>query len=346
MDLNDCLTQIRRKVGALLNEDNPSLEVILKEFIESKESLQTRRSYRPVVARLIMFLRLEKGFLENLVSLPLPAVTRQIRTFLANYLKRDPITGQPLNPDTYNNRKFILSAFFKYLVLQYEYPKNIVELIPKLQGGFFCKTNSLIEVEAAEMIHYFRRKAMLSKVGEEKRTWVRNYLMVYGLFLLALRRSELVNIRWADIDLREKSLTVKLKGNRLKILPIPEHFLKLLIWYREKFAREAIFVFQPFQNNRTKLSEKPISANYLYEVVRQASLAVIKCKCVSPHSFRATFVTWALSRGDDLIIIANATGHSSLNMVRRYDRRDVLENNSIHHHNNLLGDKCNPKMKK
>ena len=327
------MNEVRRMIGEFLIEDDPPLDVILAEFISSKESLQTRRSYRPVIVRLLKYLHLDEGRLGDLMTLPLPAVTRQIRVFLAQYLKRDPQAGRPSNPDTYNNRKFILSSFFRYLVLQYEYPKNIIELIPKLQGGAFCRTNSLEEVEAADMLHYFRKKAMLSSAGEEKRTWVRNYLMVYGLFLLALRRGELVAIRWADIDTHQKSLTVKLKGNRGKILPVPEHYLKLLLWYRSKFCGEAEFVFQPFQNYRTNSIDKPVSTNYLYDVVHQAAIAVIRDKKVSPHSFRATFVTWALSRGDDLIIIANATGHSSLNMVRRYDRRNVLENNSINHHN-------------
>jgi len=56
-----------------------------------------------------------------------------------------------------------------------------------------------------------------------------------------------------------------------------------------------------------------------------------RSRCLfTPHSLRKAFIEHALDLGSDLVSIANATGHSSIEMVKYYDTRDRLKNNAIH----------------
>lgn len=63
-------------------------------------------------------------------------------------------------------------------------------------------------------------------------------------------------------------------------------------------------------------------------------MEVIPTKKITPHSLRKTFIELALDNGDDLISIANATGHSTVEMIKYYDTRDRLKNNAV---NSLAG---------
>ncbi len=61
---------------------------------------------------------------------------------------------------------------------------------------------------------------------------------------------------------------------------------------------------------------------------------IVPEKKITPHSLRKTFIELALDNGDNLISIANATGHNSIDMISYYDTRDKLKNNAI---NSLAG---------
>lgn len=50
---------------------------------------------------------------------------------------------------------------------------------------------------------------------------------------------------------------------------------------------------------------------------------------ISPHSFRKTFVELALQKDIDIIKIMNATGHSSMKMIKYYQSLDKIKHNAI-----------------
>ena len=57
---------------------------------------------------------------------------------------------------------------------------------------------------------------------------------------------------------------------------------------------------------------------------------VVDGKRATPHSFRKAFIEMALNNQEDFISIINATGHSTVEMVKYYDTRDTLKNNAVH----------------
>jgi len=84
------------------------------------------------------------------------------------------------------------------------------------------------------------------------------------------------------------------------------------------------------KNNKTKELDKPITTEYIFEMVKKIAFKIVPDKKITPHSFRKTFIELALNNKEDFISIINATGHATVEMVKYYDTRDTLKNNAIH----------------
>ena len=154
-----------------------------------------------------------------------------------------------------------------------------------------------------------------------------------------MRRKELASLKWEDIDFTAETVRVLQKGHTEKLLPIPPWYLQLLRQFQEKYGKPSRFIFHPLTNNRGKNLDKPISPSYIFEMVRKAATKLFPDKNITPHSFRASFVTVALENGEDPISIMNATAHSNVQMIRYYDRRNELKSNAIHAMGKRFGEK-------
>jgi len=75
--------------------------------------------------------------------------------------------------------------------------------------------------------------------------------------------------------------------------------------------------------------DKPISGDYIFQLIVKLSKLCGIDKNITPHSLRKTFIELALDAKEDYINIANATGHSTLEMIKYYDTRSKLEKNAI-----------------
>lgn len=47
-------------------------------------------------------------------------------------------------------------------------------------------------------------------------------------------------------------------------------------------------------------------------------------------TYKKSFIEMALNNHEDFILIINATGHATVEMVKYYDTRDTLKNNAAH----------------
>jgi integrase len=76
-----------------------------------------------------------------------------------------------------------------------------------------------------------------------KNRMLRDYLLV--LILTGLRRNEAANLRWTDIDIIERTLTVRAeyaKNKQEHILPLSD-FLFMLLSVRKEKALESEYIF-------------------------------------------------------------------------------------------------------
>lgn len=301
-------------------------ELLMLEVIESftrlKNSQHTQRSYRSDITG--FFNRLDVVFLMDFGALPYSQVVDHVQAFLGETAKKDSKTSRILNPKTINRKAYALSAFFNYLIHVYGYQKNPIKHFTAHKTERRSTTTSLTRAEVIDFLAFAKAEHRLSE------TKFRNYLILVFMFALALRRDEVANLKWDDVDFPQQTLNVYQKGGSFKLLPLPLGVISILDEFKRQYGGLCPYIFHPVRNNRTGELNKPIRTEYIFEVVKKIALQVVPEKNITPHSFRKTFIEIALNNKEDFISIINATGHATVEMVKYYDTRDTLKNNAIH----------------
>ena len=315
-----------------INEIEPSffisLDQVLDGFLSTKRSQNTKRAYARDISDLLSFLEIENT--EQLAAIAFHELVVDIQSHLEECTEIDDLTGRPLNPTTINRKAYAFSSFFKYLIHSYGYPKNPLDQYQAHKVDRKSKTKSLTRAEILDVISFMAEKRYMSQ------TAYRDYLAICFLSVLALRRNELVGLKWSDIDFNASSANVFQKGGSYKLLPVPENLLKLISEYRIKYTKTSEYLFSPVRNNSTKTLNKPLNSSYIYQLVKKVVSKVAGGKKATPHSFRKSFIEMALNNQEDFISIINATGHATVEMVKYYDTRDTLKNNAVHGMSKLI----------
>jgi len=311
---------IDSKVAAQTNSID--LDDVLDGFIATKRSENTKRAYARDIGNLFTYLGCKNT--SQLGEIEFHDLVVLIQSYLEGCTEYDESTKRPINPTTVNRKAYALSSFFKYLIHSYGYPKNPLDQYQAHKVDRKSRTKSLSRAEIIEIIRFMANKRTKSQ------TAFRDYLAICFLSVLALRRNELVGLKWKDIDFESSSANIFQKGGTYKLLPVPVNILKLLREYRDRFGSNCMYVFSPVRNNTTGRLDKPLNTSYIYQLVTKTVFKVTKGKRATPHSFRKSFIEMALNNNEDFISIINATGHATVEMVKYYDTRDTLTNNAVH----------------
>jgi len=135
------------------------------------------------------------------------------------------------------------------------------------------------------------------------------YLYTVILLNTGLRRAEFVNLRWEDVDLKERVLRVvnrddfTTKNYRNRTIPLSEKTLKA------------------FKRLKELNPEKPcaLSQDRLSRVIsyyaKKAGLEGVTC-----HTLRHTFASHLVMKGVDLVTVKNLMGHVDLNTTLIYTK--------------------------
>lgn len=144
-------------------------------------------------------------------------------------------------------------------------------------------------------------------------------LLLYGA---GLRVSEACELRWSQINLSSRSLRVRGKGNKERIVVFPVTVQKKL--YELGHFKNSDFVFGDTALNRRKA----------YEWVRRRGLMAGLKASLNPHALRHSFATHLLTGGVNLRIIQTLLGHESLTATQKYTHLsiDVLAQTMDQHH--------------
>lgn len=136
------------------------------------------------------------------------------------------------------------------------------------------------------------------------------------LYSSGLRISELAGLNLADWDPVGRTIRVRGKGRKERIVPLGEKASERLERYlrssgRWPHRREAAPVF--LSNRGTRLSIRSVQMR-----LRKRLQACGLDKSISPHVLRHTFATHLLDSGADLRAIQEMLGHESLETTQRY----------------------------
>ena len=126
-----------------------------------------------------------------------------------------------------------------------------------------------------------------------------------------LRRGELFNLEWRDIDFRRRMLTVRAaaaKDEESREIPINQESRAVLTAWRDQHARDDTPIV--FHNRGRRLTTIKTAWGTL---LRDAGITSFTF-----HGIRHTFATRLLARGASINVVRDLLGHSDITMTARY----------------------------
>ena len=209
-------------------------------------------------------------------------------------------TLSELNPRSIAHHITVINSFYSFLVLN-EYIKvnpaeNIsIPKLPKKLPNYLTidEINKLLDIELVDCYSY------------------RNKAMFETLYATGLRISELVNLRFSNIDLNNNIIRVMGKGSKERMVPLNDSATKYLTIYINEYRNEILRLTQSdylFISN----AKKPITRQGFFKIVKKECKRAGINKDVSPHVLRHSFATHLLANGADLRVIQELLGHSNI----------------------------------
>ncbi len=132
-------------------------------------------------------------------------------------------------------------------------------------------------------------------------------LLLYGG---GLRVSEACGLLWKDLVKESRSLRVRGKGGRERVVALPESCWKEL----ERQPRKGDFMLG---------GEAALSTRKAYDWVREAGARAGLLRPLHPHALRHSFATHLLTSGADLRVLQELLGHQSLSATQKYTHLSI-----------------------
>ena len=157
---------------------------------------------------------------------------------------------------------------------------------------------------------------------------IRNRLIIEMLYATGMRRSELINLKVADVDLNRGTIKVLGKRNKERILPLISALRDNIESYL-KVRQELEVIKDPSILILTKKGAKMYDT-LVYRIINSYFTRISSKTKKSPHILRHTFATHLLAKGADLNSVKELLGHSSLASTQVYTHNSIAELKKVH----------------
>ena len=207
------------------------------------------------------------------------------------------------------NRKLSsLRSFYLFLLKIGEIEVSPLESVSSLK--FYAeKQIPMSEEEMAE----------LSEILDEDTGRFLEKAIIETLYQTGIRKAELCNLFFENVDFSSNEIKIKGKGNKERIVPISSVLAEILYKFteiRKPLPESEIYFF--VRENGKKLSEK-----FVYSVVNSYLSMVTFKKKKSPHILRHSFATHVLNNGAEISKVKKLLGHSSLASTQVYTNGNI-----------------------
>ena len=144
---------------------------------------------------------------------------------------------------------------------------------------------------------------------------VRDRAILTFFYSSGIRLSELVGLRFGDVNLDTQIVKVTGKRNKDRLIPFPVEMSQILRVYIQ--MRNTLF---PDAGNILFLTNNgdPVYSKLIYRVVNKHLSLVTTIDKRSPHILRHSYATHLLNRGADLNAIKELLGHANLAATQVY----------------------------
>jgi integrase/recombinase XerD len=213
--------------------------------------------------------------------------------------------------------------FFRYLVREgvlREDPTAQIAM-PKIGRSL---PKSLTEEEVESLLN---APLITDPLGHRDRT------MLEVLYATGLRVSELVNLKYSQVNSNQGVIRILGKGNRERLIPLGEEAVRWLQDFMRGARGEILLDRTTDYLFPTRRGDRMTRQAFWHIIKRYARKAVID-KELSPHTLRHAFATHLLNHGADLRVVQMLLGHSDLSTTQIYThvaRERMKELHQQHH---------------
>jgi integrase/recombinase XerD len=213
--------------------------------------------------------------------------------------------------------------FFRYLVRESVIRDDPTAQIamPKIGRSL---PKSLTEEEVESLLG---APAVGDPLGNRDRT------MLEVLYATGLRVSELVNLRYSQVNLNQGVIRILGKGNRERLIPLGEEAVRWLNEFARAARGEILLERQTDYLFPTRRGDRMTRQAFWHIIKRYARKAGVD-RDLSPHTLRHAFATHLLNHGADLRVVQMLLGHSDLSTTQIYThvaRERMKELHQQHH---------------
>jgi len=269
----------------------------------------------PITRSFIDYLFIEKGLSQN-----------SVKSYQSDLLHFMEWSIQVLKIPAKLTTSQDINKYIKYLFDQDFKSSSVNRKISSIKAYFiFLKKKKYIDVIPTEDIPIPKQnknlpnsmsekdvETLLSCINAKKDIEIRDKAMVELLYATGVRVSELINIKFSNIDMNRNVVRVLGKGSKERLIPFGEQAHDSIAKYlliRGKSQSKELFL-----SNRGKILSRVSFWN-------RVKVYLIRCNLksnISPHTLRHAFATHLLNRGADLRSVQMLLGHSDLSTTQIY----------------------------
>ncbi|HNP28357.1 MAG TPA: tyrosine recombinase XerC [Nitrospirales bacterium] len=277
--------------------------------LERGVSPETSRSYQSDLKQFMAHIRHTLSV--NDLLQPGAIDSFHIRSFLKS------LSDQGLKKPSLARKLACLKSFFRFLVEDGRIPRNPASTVRSPRQGTRLPT-VLTKDEA---------NTLLDASASQRWIELRNHAILETLYASGARVSELVGLNWGDVDLETRSIRLRGKGKKERMVPIGTVAAEVILEYQRHLPHKNKVVptgtsaplvpcsgSQPlFLNARGgRLTARSVERMMKQETGHRFN------KTVTPHTLRHSFATHLLDEGADLRAIQELLGHASLATTQKY----------------------------
>lgn len=152
-----------------------------------------------------------------------------------------------------------------------------------------------------------------------------DFLILELLYATGMRRQELIDLRWKDVNFHEKQIVITGKGNKQRQVPVSNDTINKLrnLQEEQNATTPSVFIFC------TKDGGK-LYPNYVYRLVKLYLTPYTSVAKKSPHILRHSFATHLSNNGAPLNDIKELLGHASLASTQVYTHNTIEQLKEIY----------------
>ncbi len=264
---------------------------------EKRSSSHTVLAYRHDLEQLQEFVRLSFE-MEDLSQ----CTHAELRAWVIDLVE------QGLSTTTVNRKIATLRSFYKFLLRSRMISKDPTYKLKSLKNP-----KKLPEFVQEETIN----SVLDQEVYESTFEGQRDRMVMEFLYLTGVRLSELIGLKWADLNLVEDQVKVLGKRKKERIIPITKTLKQNILLYQKVFEER----FPKIGMNDYFIVSNKGEQSYsmmIYRIVRHYLDLFAQNSRRSPHLLRHTFATHLLNKGADLNAVKDLLGHANLAATQVY----------------------------